>query len=80
MKPTQVELCSTVSTDTKRRLDAFADSYQLDKNAIIEEAIRVFMDQHEEVPDGTMPLDGVLTKFGFGELLARLNEPDETRA
>lgn len=80
MKPNQVELRSTVSTDTKRRLEAFADAYQLDKNAIIEEAIRVFMDQHEDVPDGTIPLDGVLTNYGFGEMLERLNELEDKRS
>ncbi|MCA9648189.1 MAG: hypothetical protein KC492_46165 [Myxococcales bacterium] len=69
-------LSTAISAELREQLDTFAERRGLKKKFVVEEALRMFMATHDELPHiARTPVRLVLSDEAFDELQARLEAP-----
>ena len=70
------QITAWIAATTKEKLDRFAESLGLRKSFIVEQALLLFMQSREELPDEALiPARLLLEDDGFEDLVRRLEEP-----
>jgi metal-responsive CopG/Arc/MetJ family transcriptional regulator len=69
-------LSTTISAELRDRLDAFVARRGLKKNDVIEEALRMFIAEYDELPHvAKTPIRLVLNDEAFESFVEQLNAP-----
>jgi hypothetical protein len=75
------QISATISATTKDKLDRFTETHGFKKSFVVEQALLLFIEAHQELPDEAfIPTRIVLEDEGFerlARLIARPPEPPE---